>query len=72
MPVADYDLVLVEGSKVLHGWPTIADWVRSKYVRGVCKTKICCIVDVYQVLGPLGWLTAGLLSGVVFGHVTCN
>jgi len=46
VPVADYDLVLVEEGKVQHDWPAVVGWVRSECVRGVCKTKICCIADV--------------------------
>ena len=72
VPVADCDVVLVEEGKVQHGWSAIVDWVRSECVGGVCETKICCIADVDQVLGPLGGLAAGLLSGVVFVHVACN
>ena len=34
--------------------------------------KICCIADVYQILGPLGYLVAGLPPGVVLVHVACN
>jgi len=72
VPVAGCDSVLVEESKVQHGWPTVVDWVRSECVGGVCKSKVGCIVDVYQVSGPLGWLVARLPSGVVLVYVTCN
>jgi len=72
VPVTDYDLVLVEEGKVQHSWSAVVDWVRSECVGGVCKAKICCIADVYQVLGPLGRLTAGLPSGVVLVHVACD
>jgi len=46
VPVADCDLVLVEESKVQHGWPITVDWVRSERVGGVGQVKICCIADV--------------------------
>jgi len=72
VPVADYDLVLVEESKVQHSWSVIVDCVRSQCVGCVCKMKICYIVDVWQVLGPLGGLAASLPSGVVLVHVTCD
>jgi len=72
VPVVDCDLVLVEKSKVHHGWPVVVDWVRSQCVGGVCKGKICCIADVYQVLGPLGWLAAGFPSEMVLVHVACD
>jgi len=72
VPVPDCDLVLVEEGKVQHGWPAVVDWVGGECVGDVCQVKICCVADVYQVLGPLGWLAASLPSGVVLVHVTCN
>jgi len=72
IPVADSNLVLVVEGKVQHGWSAVVDWVRSEYVGGVCKAKICCIADVDQVLGPLGWLATGFLSRVLLVHVTCD
>jgi len=72
MPVADRDLVLVEEGEVQHSWSAVVDLVRSECVGSVCKAKICCIADVDQVLGPLGWLVAGFPSGVVLVHVSCD
>jgi len=72
VPVVYCNLVLVAEGKVQHSWPAVIDWVRSECVGAVCKAKIRCIADVDQVLGPLGGLAAGLPSGMVLVHVTCN